>query len=117
MIYRRVFELPRRRYLCPIESFRESLGLMDRIHLTCVHTEILRTSRQIHDEAAPELYSELTIVLCSGNNLAGGIPLTPIDEQNPWKVYDKVWRHSPFLGARHRSSDGRMSMTRPKWRV
>ncbi|MCJ1248977.1 hypothetical protein MMC30_006198 [Trapelia coarctata] len=106
MIYRQVFELPRRVYVCPTDTSQESLSLMDAKCHTRVYGEILRASRQIHDEAAPELYSELTIVMWSGNNLASGMLVPPIFDQKPWKIYDNVWRHNPLLGVGHRDSNG-----------
>jgi len=60
------------------------------------------------------LYSELTIKLVSGNNLALGIPVPPLDEREPGKLYDNVWRHNPLDGMGYRMPDGTRLYDTPK---
>lgn len=65
---------------------------------------VLSTNRQIHEEAASVLYSELTIVLYSGTvydaeENIGDLSLfrTPIE---------RIWRHDPHHGTGYTRADG-----------
>lgn len=52
------------------------------------------------------MYSELTVKLRAGNDLALGNPGPSLEYREPRTPYDKVWRHNPLLGVGHRNQDG-----------
>ncbi|MCJ1248976.1 hypothetical protein MMC30_006197 [Trapelia coarctata] len=92
MIYRCVFEVPRIVRLSSTEP--------------CLYPAVLQASRQIYQEAAALLHSELTIQVPSGNVLSLATDILLLDVQEPETLGRGLWGHNPLDGVGHENPDG-----------